>query len=71
MRNTITEEVSVFTSENWLSKTKGPKRTTTCELAAVVDEEDMVELTTYIVTIKTSDVSGKRKTMNMRPRTDK
>ncbi|XP_031425771.2 lipoxygenase homology domain-containing protein 1 [Clupea harengus] len=58
MRNTITEEVSVFTSENWLSKTKGPKRTNTCELAAVVDEEDMVELTTYIVTIKTSDVSG-------------
>ncbi|XP_063051831.1 lipoxygenase homology domain-containing protein 1 [Engraulis encrasicolus] len=58
MRNTVTEEVSVFTYENWLSKTKGPKRTTVCELAAVVDEEEMVEKTTYIVTVKTSDLSG-------------
>ncbi|KAL2092881.1 hypothetical protein ACEWY4_012679 [Coilia grayii] len=58
MRNTVTEEVSVFTYENWLSKTKGPKRTTVCELAAVVDEEEMVEKTTYVVTIKTSDISG-------------
>lgn len=59
MRNTVSEEVSVFTYENWLSKTKGPKRTTVCELAAVVDEEEMVENTTYIITVKTSDISGK------------
>uniref|UniRef100_A0A8C2ZJA1 Lipoxygenase homology PLAT domains 1 n=1 Tax=Cyclopterus lumpus TaxID=8103 RepID=A0A8C2ZJA1_CYCLU len=55
MRNLNTEEMYVFTYENWLSKTKGPKRTTVCELAAVVDEEEMVERTTYIVQVQTSD----------------
>lgn len=30
----------------------------TCELAAVVDEEQMVEKTTYTIQVKTSDVSG-------------
>uniref|UniRef100_A0A3P8UHJ0 Lipoxygenase homology PLAT domains 1 n=1 Tax=Cynoglossus semilaevis TaxID=244447 RepID=A0A3P8UHJ0_CYNSE len=58
MRNLTTEEVSVFTYEDWLSKTRGPKRTMICEMAAVVDEEIMVELTTYIVQVKTSDVAG-------------
>ncbi|KAM7415994.1 hypothetical protein PAMA_018188 [Pampus argenteus] len=56
MRNLITEEVYLFTYENWLSKTKGPKRTKVCELAAVVDEEEMVEKTTYIIQVQTSDV---------------
>lgn len=59
LRNLATEEVSVFTYEEWLSRTRGPKRTTMCEMAAVVDEELMVELTTYIVQVKTSDSSGK------------
>ncbi|KAL6458734.1 hypothetical protein MHYP_G00322060 [Metynnis hypsauchen] len=58
MRNLSTEEVSVFTYENWLSKTKGPKRTKVCELPAVVDDEEMVEKTTYIIQVKTSDISG-------------
>ncbi|XP_035234693.1 lipoxygenase homology domain-containing protein 1 isoform X2 [Anguilla anguilla] len=58
MRNQVTEEVSVFTYEQWLSKTKGPKRTKICELAAVVDEEEMVEMTTYTIQVKTSDVGG-------------
>uniref|UniRef100_A0A4W6CJK4 Lipoxygenase homology PLAT domains 1 n=1 Tax=Lates calcarifer TaxID=8187 RepID=A0A4W6CJK4_LATCA len=58
MRNLTTEEVYLFTYENWLSKTKGPKRTKVCELAAVVDEEDMVEKTTYIIQVQTSDVGG-------------
>ncbi|XP_030643524.1 lipoxygenase homology domain-containing protein 1 [Chanos chanos] len=58
MRNLKTEEVSVFTYEEWLSKTKGPKRTKICELAAVIDDEEMVEKTTYIIQVKTSDVSG-------------
>lgn len=58
MRNLTAEEVSVFTYEDWLSKTRGPKRTMICEMAAVVDEEIMVELTTYIVQVKTSDVAG-------------
>ncbi|XP_061589573.1 lipoxygenase homology domain-containing protein 1 [Cololabis saira] len=58
LRNLITEEVSVFTYEEWLSKTCGPKRTMICEMAAVVDEEVMVELTTYIIQVKTSDNAG-------------
>uniref|UniRef100_A0A3Q2QDK8 Lipoxygenase homology PLAT domains 1 n=1 Tax=Fundulus heteroclitus TaxID=8078 RepID=A0A3Q2QDK8_FUNHE len=58
MRNLSTEEVSVFTYEEWLSRTHGPKRTMICEMPAVVDEEVMVELTTYILQVKTSDVSG-------------
>ncbi|KAM7392648.1 hypothetical protein PAMA_007662 [Pampus argenteus] len=58
MRNLTTEEVSVFTYEEWLSRTRGPKRTMICEMAAVVDEETMVELTTYIIQVKTSDIAG-------------
>ncbi|XP_048875144.1 lipoxygenase homology domain-containing protein 1-like isoform X4 [Brienomyrus brachyistius] len=58
LRNLTTEEVYVFTYEEWLSKTKGPKRTMTCELAAIVDEEQMVEKTTYTIQVKTSDVSA-------------
>ncbi|XP_066499349.1 lipoxygenase homology domain-containing protein 1 [Hoplias malabaricus] len=58
MRNLSSEEVSVFTYENWLSKTKGPNRTKVCELPAVVDDEEMVEKTTYIIQVKTSDLTG-------------
>lgn len=58
MRNLTTEEESVFTYEEWLSRTRGPKRTMICEMAAIVDEETMVELTTYIIQIKTSDIAG-------------
>ncbi|XP_059213530.1 lipoxygenase homology domain-containing protein 1 [Centropristis striata] len=58
MRNLTTEEVSVFTYEDWLSRTHGPKRTMICEMAAVVDEEMMVEITTYIIQVKTSDCAG-------------
>lgn len=57
MHNLITEEVSVFTYEEWLSRTYGPK-TLTCEMAAVVDGEVMVELTTYTIQVKTSDIGG-------------
>lgn len=58
LRNLSTEDICVFTYENWLSKTKGPKRTKVCELPAVVDDEEMVEKTTYIIQVKTSDVAG-------------
>lgn len=58
MRNPITEEVYEFTYENWLSNTKGPKRTYVCELAAVVDEEEMVEKTIYLIQVQTSDIGG-------------
>ncbi|XP_071750893.2 lipoxygenase homology domain-containing protein 1 [Centroberyx gerrardi] len=58
MRNLTTEEVYSFTYENWLSKTKGPKRVKLCELAAVVDEEEMVEKTTYTIQVQTGDLGG-------------
>uniref|UniRef100_A0A8C9SD10 Lipoxygenase homology PLAT domains 1 n=1 Tax=Scleropages formosus TaxID=113540 RepID=A0A8C9SD10_SCLFO len=58
LRNLSTDEVSVFIYENWLSKTKGPKRTKICELAAIVNEEEMVERTTYTIQVKTSDIAG-------------
>lgn len=55
----------MFTNENWLSKTKGPKRTKICELAAVVDEEEMVERTTYIIQVQTSDIKGGSQQLHM------
>ncbi|XP_039606557.1 lipoxygenase homology domain-containing protein 1-like [Polypterus senegalus] len=58
MRNLNDQEVSIFTYNDWLSKTRGSKRTVVCELAAVIDEEEMVEKTTYTILVKTSDISG-------------
>lgn len=58
MRNLSTEEVYLFTYKNWLSKSKGPNRVKVCELPAVVDDEEMVEKTTYIIQVQTSDVRG-------------
>ncbi|XP_067839158.1 lipoxygenase homology domain-containing protein 1-like [Heptranchias perlo] len=58
MLNQSTEEMTTFTYNDWLSKTRGTKRSTICELAAVIDGEEMVEKTTYIISVKTSDVSG-------------
>ena len=59
LRNLTTEEEFVFTYEDWLSRTLGHKHTLVCEMAAVVDGEEMVELTEYIINVKTSDVSGR------------
>ncbi|CAL8278491.1 unnamed protein product [Merluccius merluccius] len=58
LRNLTTEDEYLFIYEDWLSKTHGPKRTLICEMAAVVDGEEMVEITTYIINIKTSDIAG-------------
>ncbi|XP_061586231.1 lipoxygenase homology domain-containing protein 1 [Cololabis saira] len=58
MRNLTTEEVYLFTYENWLSSTMGQKRTKVCELPAVVDDEEMVQTTTYIIQVQTSDITG-------------
>ncbi|XP_075441794.1 lipoxygenase homology domain-containing protein 1 isoform X2 [Ascaphus truei] len=58
MKNMVTEDETTFTYEEWLSKSKGDKKTLTCEMAAVVDDEEMVDTTTYIIQVKTSDVSG-------------
>ncbi|KAG8456825.1 hypothetical protein GDO86_002563 [Hymenochirus boettgeri] len=58
LKNLTTEEETTFTYGEWLSKTKGEKKTLACELAAVIDEEEMVDNTTYVIQVKTSDVSG-------------
>nr|XP_014352354.1 PREDICTED: lipoxygenase homology domain-containing protein 1 [Latimeria chalumnae] len=58
MTNVSKEEVTTFTYNEWLSRTRGTKRTTICEMPAVIDEEEMVEKTTYIILVKTSDVTG-------------
>ncbi|XP_061672103.1 LOW QUALITY PROTEIN: lipoxygenase homology domain-containing protein 1-like [Syngnathoides biaculeatus] len=58
LRNLTTEEVYTFTYENWLSKSKGPRRARVRELAATVDDEEMVEKTTYVIQVQTSDVRG-------------
>ncbi|XP_056433977.1 lipoxygenase homology domain-containing protein 1 [Gadus chalcogrammus] len=58
LRNLTTEEECLFTYEDWLSRTLGPKHTLVSEMAAVVDGEEMVELTEYIINVKTSDVSA-------------
>uniref|UniRef100_A0A8C2Q311 Lipoxygenase homology domains 1a n=1 Tax=Cyprinus carpio TaxID=7962 RepID=A0A8C2Q311_CYPCA len=58
LHNLQTDEVALFTYEEWLSRSYGPKRTLICEMPAVINDEEMVELTTYIVSVKTSDVTA-------------
>ena len=48
----------MFTYEEWLSRTYGSKHTLVCEMPAVIDEEEMVELTIYTISVKTSDAAG-------------
>ncbi|XP_041436582.1 lipoxygenase homology domain-containing protein 1 [Xenopus laevis] len=58
LKNLTTKEETVFMYGDWLSKTKGERKTLSCEMAATVDGEEMVDTTTYIIQVKTSDVSG-------------
>ncbi|XP_067279249.1 lipoxygenase homology domain-containing protein 1-like isoform X2 [Pseudorasbora parva] len=58
LHNLQTDEVALFTYEEWLSRSYGPKRTLICEMTAVIDDEEMVELTIYTVSVKTSDATG-------------
>ncbi|XP_059398613.1 lipoxygenase homology domain-containing protein 1 [Carassius carassius] len=58
LHNLQTDEVALFTYEEWLSRSYGPKRTLICEMPAVINDEEMVELTVYSVSVKTSDVTA-------------
>ncbi|XP_016404113.1 lipoxygenase homology domain-containing protein 1-like [Sinocyclocheilus rhinocerous] len=58
LHNLQTDEVALFMYEEWLSRSYGPKRTLLCEMPAVINDEEMVELTTYTVSVKTSDVTA-------------
>ncbi|XP_016325596.1 lipoxygenase homology domain-containing protein 1-like [Sinocyclocheilus anshuiensis] len=58
LHNLQTDEVALFTYEEWLSRSYGPKRTLLCEMPAEINDDEMVELTTYTVSVKTSDVTA-------------
>ncbi|XP_062409544.1 lipoxygenase homology domain-containing protein 1-like [Sardina pilchardus] len=58
LRNVQTDEVAEFTYSEWLSTTLGTKKTLSGEMPAVIDEEEMVELTNYIINVKTGDPMG-------------
>ncbi|XP_078473113.1 lipoxygenase homology domain-containing protein 1 [Lampetra planeri] len=57
MRNLATEEVTSFLLGDWLSRTHGDKKLIR-EMAAVVDDEPTIGLSTYTVTVRTSDAAG-------------
>lgn len=58
LHNLETDEVALFVYEDWMSRTYGSKRTLICEMPAIIDDEEVVQLTTYIIAVKTSDVAG-------------
>lgn len=58
LHNLQTDEVALFVYEEWLSRSYGPKRTLLCEMPAIINDEEMVELTIYTVSVKTSDATG-------------
>ncbi|XP_029436484.1 lipoxygenase homology domain-containing protein 1 [Rhinatrema bivittatum] len=58
MKNMSTQEEASFTYNEWLSKSRGAKKSLSCEMAAVIEEEEMVENTIYTINVKTTDLSG-------------
>uniref|UniRef100_G1RKM4 Lipoxygenase homology domain-containing protein 1 n=1 Tax=Nomascus leucogenys TaxID=61853 RepID=G1RKM4_NOMLE len=57
LKNMNTGDLTMFYYGDWLSQRKG-KKTLVCEMCAVIDEEEMMEWTSYTVTVKTSDILG-------------
>ncbi|KAM9262068.1 lipoxygenase homology domain-containing protein 1 [Morus bassanus] len=58
LRNLTNQEVATFTYGEWLSKLKNAKGNLVCEMPAVINDEQMMEDTTYTLQVKTSDVGG-------------
>ncbi|XP_062867638.1 lipoxygenase homology domain-containing protein 1-like [Trichomycterus rosablanca] len=58
LHNLESDEVALFVYEEWLSRTHGPNHTLVCEMPAIIDDEEVVQLTTYTVAVKTSDLGG-------------
>ncbi|XP_064294800.1 lipoxygenase homology domain-containing protein 1 [Phalacrocorax carbo] len=58
LRNLTNQEVATFTYGEWLSKLKSAKGSLVCEMPAVINDEQMMEDTTYTLQVKTSDVGG-------------
>ncbi|KAI2586724.1 lipoxygenase-likey PLAT domains 1 [Homo sapiens] len=57
LKNMNTGDLTMFYYGDWLSQRKG-KKTLVCEMCAVIDEEEMMEWTSYTVAVKTSDILG-------------
>lgn len=58
MRNLTNQEVATFTYGDWLSKVKNAKGSLVCEMPAMINDEQMMEDTTYTIQVKTSDIGG-------------
>ncbi|XP_054665159.1 lipoxygenase homology domain-containing protein 1 isoform X2 [Grus americana] len=58
LKNLTNQEVATFTYGEWLSKLKNAKGSLVCEMPAVINDEQMMEDTTYTLQVKTSDVGG-------------
>ncbi|XP_077916249.1 lipoxygenase homology domain-containing protein 1 isoform X1 [Halichoerus grypus] len=57
LKNMNTGDLTMFYYGDWLSQWKG-KKTLVCEMCAVIDGEEMMEWTSYTVSVKTSDILG-------------
>ncbi|KAG5195720.1 hypothetical protein JEQ12_012015 [Ovis aries] len=57
LKNMNTGGLTMFYYGDWLSQRKG-KQTLVCEMCAVIDGEEMMEWTSYTVSVKTSDILG-------------
>ncbi|XP_074669791.1 lipoxygenase homology domain-containing protein 1 [Strix aluco] len=58
LKNLTNQEVATFTYGEWLSKLKNANGSLVCEMPAVINDEQMMEDTTYTLQVKTSDVGG-------------
>uniref|UniRef100_A0A8C2T270 Lipoxygenase homology PLAT domains 1 n=1 Tax=Coturnix japonica TaxID=93934 RepID=A0A8C2T270_COTJA len=50
--------LATFTYGDWLSKVKNAKGSLVCEMPAMINDEQMMEDTTYTIQVKTSDIGG-------------
>ncbi|KAM9225590.1 lipoxygenase homology domain-containing protein 1 isoform 3-T3 [Dugong dugon] len=57
LKNMNMGDLTMFYYGDWLSQRKG-KKTLVCEMCAVIDGEEMMEWTSYTVSVKTSDILG-------------
>ncbi|NXA96195.1 LOXH1 protein, partial [Melanocharis versteri] len=58
LKNLTNQEVATFTYGDWLSKLKNANGSLLCEMPAVINDEQMMEDTTYSLQVKTSDIGG-------------
>ncbi|XP_010011629.1 PREDICTED: lipoxygenase homology domain-containing protein 1, partial [Nestor notabilis] len=56
LKNLTNQEVATFTYGEWLSKLKNARGSLVCEMPAVINDEQMMEDTTYTLQVKTSDI---------------